>query len=168
MGRSGDRELRRALGLPARTDPPAAPGRGAAPVGAFDGGSKPNPGPGGWAAVLPDGRELSGAERWTTNNRMELTAAIRALEATRGRLHLIGDSAYVINGITRWLPAWRRRNWRKADGEPVENSDLWRRLAQLASGRKVTWELVRGHRGHPLNERCDQLATAARREQSGR
>lgn len=137
------------------------------PVGAFDGGADPNPGPGGWGVVLPDDRELCGGERRTTNNRMELTAAIRLLEATRGPLRAIGDSRYVIEGITRWIHGWRKRNWRTVTGSAVENRDLWDRLAEVAQGREIVWEHVRGHRGHPLNERCDRLCQIGRRRQTG-
>ncbi|MBD3336562.1 MAG: ribonuclease HI [Candidatus Eisenbacteria bacterium] len=133
------------------------------PIGAFDGGADPNPGPGGWGVVLPDGRELCGGAARTTNNRMELTAAIRLLEATSGPLHLIGDSHYVIAGITRWIHRWRRSGWRTVGGRPVENRDLWERLHALAAGRDLAWERVRGHSGHPLNERCDRLCAIGRR-----
>jgi ribonuclease HI len=159
MGEASDPALRRLLGLPAAVVPSKAPPR---PVAAFDGGCRPNPGPGGWGVVLPDGRELSGAEPQSTNNRMELTGAIRALEATAGPLHLIGDSSYVVRGASEWLAPWIRRGWTKADGEPVVNADLWRRLARLLQERDVTWQLVRGHSGNVLNERCDRLATEAR------
>ena len=132
-----------------------------------DGGCKPNPGPGGWGAVLVYGgreRELSGADAATTNNRMELTAAAAALEAlTRPcvvALHT--DSEYVRNGITRWSTGWVRKNWRTAAGDPVKNMDLWRRLLAAARQHTVEWRWVRGHAGDPMNERADQLATAAR------
>jgi ribonuclease HI len=134
------------------------------PIGAFDGGADPNPGPGSWAVVLPDGRELTGVEPRTTNNRMELTSAIRLLEATRGPLRAIGDSRYVIEGITRWIHGWRQREWKTVTGKPVENRDLWEELARLAQGRRILWERVAGHRGHPLNERCDRLCVEARRK----
>ncbi len=137
------------------------------PLGAFDGGASPNPGPGGWGVVLPDDRELSGAEARTTNNRMELTAAIRLLEETRGPLRAIGDSRYVIEGITRWIHGWRQRGWRTVTGSQVENQDLWERLARAADGREIVWEHVRGHHGHPLNERCDRLCAEARRRRAG-
>ena len=133
------------------------------PLGAFDGGADPNPGVGGWAAVLPDGRELSGAVPHTTNNRMELTAAIQLLAATSGPLHAIGDSRYVIEGITRWIHAWLQRDWKTVAGKPVENRDLWEELLERARGRRIRWEQVAGHRGHPLNERCDRLCAEARR-----
>jgi ribonuclease HI len=132
-----------------------------------DGGAKPNPGPGGWAAILRYGtteRELAGAEPATTNNRMELTAACAALEAlTRPcRVALHTDSEYVRNGITRWHAGWVRRNWRNAAGDPVANMDLWRRLLAAAAQHEVDWRWVRGHAGDPMNERADRLATAAR------
>ena len=132
-----------------------------------DGGCKPNPGPGGWAAILRfrgRERELSGAERATTNNRMELTAAAEALEAlTRPcRVVLHTDSQYVQNGITRWHTGWVRRNWRNAAGDPVANIDLWQRLLAAETQHSVEWRWVRGHSGDAMNERADQLATAAR------
>jgi ribonuclease HI len=133
-----------------------------------DGGCKPNPGPGGWGAVLVfrgRERELSGAEPATTNNRMELTAAACALEAlTRPcRVVLHTDSEYVRNGITRWSTGWVRKNWRTAGGDPVKNMDLWRRLLDAAKPHQVEWLWVRGHSGNPMNERVDVLATEARR-----
>ncbi|MCK4305427.1 MAG: ribonuclease HI [Candidatus Eisenbacteria sp.] len=134
------------------------------PVGAFDGGANPNPGPGGWGVVLPDDRELCGGEAQTTNNRMELTGAIRLLEATEGSLRAIGDSRYVIEGITNWIKKWRERSWLTVSGSPVENRDLWERLDQLAASRRIVWEHVRGHSGHPLNERCDRLCVKGRRK----
>jgi ribonuclease HI len=132
-----------------------------------DGGCKPNPGPGGWGAILRfrgRTRELSGAETATTNNRMELIAAASALEAlTRPcRVVLRTDSEYVKNGITRWHTGWVRRNWRNASGDPVANMDLWRRLLDAAKPHEVEWLWVRGHSGEPMNERADQLATEAR------
>jgi len=132
-----------------------------------DGGCKPNPGPGGWAAILRMGqheKELSGYEPVTTNNRMELTAAAMALEAlTRPcQVKLHTDSEYVKNGITRWHEGWVRKNWRNAAGDPVANMDLWRRILAAAVPHKIEWLWVRGHSGHPENERCDALATFAR------
>ena len=132
-----------------------------------DGGCKPNPGPGGWAAILRHGeheRTLSGAEPATTNNRMELTAAAAALEALKRpcRVALYTDSEYVKNGVTRWKDGWVRRNWRNAAGDPVANMDLWRRLLDAARRHDVAWHWVRGHTGHPLNERADEIATRAR------
>jgi ribonuclease HI len=132
-----------------------------------DGGCKPNPGPGGWAAVLfYDGheRELSGADPASTNNRMELTAAAAALEALKRPCHVVlhTDSEYVRNGITRWSAGWVRRNWRNSAGDPVANIDLWRRVIEAAARHQVEWRWIRGHSGDPMNERADALATAAR------
>jgi len=137
-----------------------------------DGGCKPNPGPGGWGAVLvfrSRERALSGAEPATTNNRMEMTAAACALEAlTRPcRVVLHTDSEYVRNGITRWHTGWVRKNWRTASGGPVANMDLWRRLLDAAKPHQVEWLWVRGHSGDPMNERVDALATEARQSASG-
>ena len=133
-----------------------------------DGGCKPNPGPGGWAAVLifrGQERELSGAEPATTNNRMELTAAANALEALKRPCRVVvhTDSEYVRNGITRWSTGWVRRNWRNAAGDPVANMDLWRRLLNAAKPHEIEWLWVRGHSGDVMNDRVDVLATEARR-----
>ena len=138
-----------------------------------DGGCKPNPGPGGWAAILRRGRherELSGAEPATTNNRMELTAAAVALETLKRPCHVVlhTDSEYVRLGITRWRHGWVRRRWRNAAGDPVANLDLWQRLLAAAEKHEIEWKWVRGHSGHEMNERADQLATAAREAASGR
>ena len=146
----------------------AAPGQPEAVQIWTDGGCKPNPGPGGWGAILVcRGREraLSGAEAATTNNRMELTAASSALEAlTRPcRVVLRTDSEYVRLGITRWHTGWVRKNWRTASGDPVANMDLWRRLLDAAKPHEVEWLWVRGHAGDVMNERVDMLATQARR-----
>jgi ribonuclease HI len=132
-----------------------------------DGGCKPNPGPGGWAAVLVfrgRERELSGADPATTNNRMELTAAASALEALTRPCAVVvhTDSEYVRNGVTRWSTGWVRKNWRTAAGDPVANMDLWKRLLEAAKQHKVEWLWVRGHSGNPMNERVDALATEAR------
>jgi ribonuclease HI len=132
-----------------------------------DGGAKPNPGAGGWAAILRfkgHERDLSGAEAATTNNRMELTAAAAALEALKRpcRVVLHTDSEYVKNGVTRWHTGWVRKNWRSSTGEPVKNMDLWQRLLTAAAQHKVEWRWVRGHAGDAMNERADALATAAR------
>jgi ribonuclease HI len=132
-----------------------------------DGGCKPNPGPGGWAAILrfrSVERELSGAERATTNNRMELTAAMMALEALKRpcRVVLHTDSEYLKNGVTRWHAGWVRRNWRNSAGDPVANMDLWRRILDAAAAHQIEWRWVRGHSGDLMNERADVLATAAR------
>ncbi|MCX7892630.1 MAG: ribonuclease HI [Burkholderiales bacterium] len=128
-----------------------------------DGACKGNPGPGGWGALLRYGaheRELFGGERETTNNRMELTAVIRALESLKRtcRVELYTDSQYVRNGITTWLADWKRRGWKTADRKPVKNQDLWKRLDELAAAHEIHWHWVRGHAGHPENERADALA----------
>lgn len=131
-----------------------------------DGACRGNPGPGGWAATLQSGehlRELSGAEADTTNNRMELTAVIRALEAlkrpVKARVHT--DSEYVRRGITEWMANWKRREWRTADRKPVKNRDLWEQLDVLAARHEIEWRWVPGHAGVPGNEHVDRLATAA-------
>jgi len=132
-----------------------------------DGACRGNPGPGGWGALLRSAggheRELRGAEPATTNNRMELTAAIRALEALRQgcRVTLTTDSEYVKKGITEWLPGWKRRGWRTAGRTPVKNADLWQALEAAAARHQVTWHWVRGHSGHAENERADALANQA-------
>ena len=137
-----------------------------------DGACLGNPGPGGWAAlVLGDGapRELSGYEPQTTNNRMELRAAVEALRAlepgTEVDLHT--DSQYLRNGMSEWLARWKRNGWRTADKKPVKNVDLWRELDALAQRHVVRWHWVRGHAGHPENERCDALANEAIRRARG-
>jgi ribonuclease HI len=144
----------------------AEPGAGLVEVWT-DGGCKPNPGPGGWAAILRYGgheRELFGADPQTTNNRMELTAAAAALEALRRPCQVVvnTDSEYVRNGVTRWSTGWVRRNWRNASGDPVANMDLWRRLLDAAAKHEVEWRWLRGHAGDVMNERADKLATLAR------
>src|SRR5258706_11376962 len=128
-----------------------------------DGGCKGNPGPGGWGALLRyDGheREILGGEPDTTNNRMEMMAAIQALESLRrpviARLHT--DSQYLRDGITRWIVSWKKRGWLTADKKPVKNVDLWQRLELALAGHTVEWVWVRSHAGHPENERADQLA----------
>ncbi|HEX8232861.1 MAG TPA: ribonuclease HI [Caulobacteraceae bacterium] len=128
-----------------------------------DGACSGNPGVGGWGAVLISGaneRELWGGEAATTNNRMELTAAIRALEALKRpcRVELHTDSQYVRNGICEWLPGWKRRGWMTADKKPVKNEDLWRALDEARLRHEVDWRWVKGHAGHELNERADALA----------
>ena len=144
----------------------ADPGQGDAVVEVHtDGACSGNPGPGGWAAILRWGgheRELSGGEPLTTNNRMELTAAIAALEVLKRpmRVRLFTDSQYLRLGITEWLPAWRARGWRTADKKPVKNQDLWERLDAARQPHTVEWRWLKGHAGHPLNERADQLARA--------
>lgn len=132
-----------------------------------DGGCKPNPGPGGWGAVLlypdRDPIELSGGELESTNNRMELTAAIEALRALDGphRVELFTDSTYLRSGITSWLEGWRRRGWRTGQGEPVKNQDLWQALDEAIGRHEITWQWVRGHAGNTYNELADRLASAA-------
>jgi ribonuclease HI len=131
-----------------------------------DGACRGNPGPGGWAALLLSGdreREISGAEMLTTNNRMELTAVIRALEAlkrpVKGRIYT--DSQYVRQGILEWVPNWKRRGWKTADKKPVKNQDLWETLDALAATHDLEWHWVRGHSGNVGNERVDLLANRA-------
>ena len=128
-----------------------------------DGACKGNPGPGGWGAILQasgKSKELCGGEPLTTNNRMELTAAIMALEAlTRPcKIDLHTDSKYVMDGITSWIHGWKARGWKTADKKPVKNDDLWKRLDLARARHDVKWHWVKGHAGHPLNERADQLA----------
>ena len=128
-----------------------------------DGACSGNPGPGGWGAILRSRgreREIYGSEPATTNNRMEMTAAIRALEALRERckVTLYTDSQYVSRGITEWLANWKQRGWRTADRKPVKNQDLWLRLEELNAIHDIEWHWVRGHDGHPENERADALA----------
>ena len=165
-------------GRPRRRRPPArvapAPPEPGEVVVYTDGGASPNPGPGGWGAVLlcavpgsgePAAEELSGGEAETTNNRMELTAAIRALEELAGRhgagrVRVVTDSQYLRRGITSWLPAWEAAGWRRKRGDVVANEDLWRRLSAVTRGRAIRWDWVKGHAGHRWNERADALATA--------
>ena len=128
-----------------------------------DGACKGNPGPGGWGALLQfDGREkeLCGGEPDTTNNRMELTAVIRALEAMKRpcEIDLYTDSRYVQKGISEWIASWKRRGWKTAEKKPVKNVDLWLELDRLAAGHGIRWHWVKGHAGHPENERADELA----------
>ena len=131
-----------------------------------DGACRGNPGPGGWGVLLDwngTRKELSGAEAATTNNRMELMAAIMGLAALKrpSSALLRTDSLYVIKGITEWLPAWKARGWRTADKKPVKNQDLWERLDQVAAAHRLDWQWVRGHSGDPGNERVDELANLA-------
>ncbi len=133
---------------------------------ATDGACKGNPGPGGWGVVIRAGdkeKELSGGEPLTTNNRMELTAAIRGLEALKRpcRVVLSTDSRYVMDGLTKWLPGWLRNGWRTAAKQPVKNADLWQELVKAAAPHDIRWEWVKGHAGHPENERADTLASDA-------
>ncbi|QFT94501.1 Ribonuclease HI [Roseovarius sp. THAF9] len=135
-----------------------------------DGACSGNPGPGGWGALLQakDGddvvkeRELSGGEAETTNNRMELLAAITALETLSKptRITIVTDSAYVKNGVTGWIHGWKRNGWKTSNKKPVKNVDLWQRLDAAANRHDVSWEWVKGHAGHPENERADELARA--------
>lgn len=131
-----------------------------------DGACRGNPGPGGWGVLIRSGereKELSGGEPLTTNNRMELLAAIRGLEALTRACHvtLHTDSMYVRDGITKWVHNWRRNGWRTADKKPVKNAELWQELCSAAERHRIDWRWVRGHAGHPENERVDQLACAA-------
>jgi ribonuclease HI len=131
-----------------------------------DGACKGNPGPGGWAALLRLGRhekELTGSESDTTNNRMEMTAVIRALNAlTRPCLvELHSDSKYVIDGMTKWVEGWQKKGWKNASKKPVRNADLWHDLIEAAAPHRINWVWVRGHDGHTENERVDALASAA-------
>lgn len=128
-----------------------------------DGACSGNPGPGGWGAILRwkgHEKELSGGEAATTNNRMELMAAIRALESLKRASHvaLYTDSTYVRDGITSWIHGWKRNGWKTAAKKPVKNEDLWRRLDEAISAHEVDWHWVKGHAGHPENERADELA----------
>ena len=137
-----------------------------------DGACSGNPGPGGWGAVLMYGakeKEICGGEPGTTNNRMELMAAIQALEALNKpcKVELHTDSQYVRNGITQWLPSWKARGWKTADRKPVKNEDLWRRLDQARLRHDVDWRWVKGHAGHELNERADGLARKGLEEARG-
>ncbi len=131
-----------------------------------DGACKGNPGPGGWAALLRWGdheKELWGAEPHTTNNRMELRAVIEGLKALKRPtpVRVVTDSQYVKNGMERWIHNWKRNGWRTAGRKPVKNADLWQALDELVNRHQVEWEWVRGHAGHPENERVDALANRA-------
>ena len=136
-----------------------------------DGGCSGNPGPGGWAFILRHpgtGKALEGAggERETTNNRMELTAVVRGLEALKrpSQVELFTDSVYVGKGLTEWMPKWKSAGWKRREGgvrKPVKNEDLWRRLDELAAQHQLKYTRVAGHSGHPENDRCDELAVAA-------
>ena len=133
---------------------------------ATDGACKGNPGPGGWGVILRSGtteRELSGSEALTTNNRMELMAAIRGLEALKRPTHvtLSTDSRYVMDGLTKWIKGWQRNGWKTADRKPVKNADLWQALIAAAAPHRIDWQWVKGHAGHPDNERADRLASDA-------
>ena len=131
-----------------------------------DGACLGNPGPGGWGVLIVDNgarRELNGGEAETTNNRMEMMAAIRALEETAGAtaITLVTDSQYVKNGITSWIKGWKKNGWKNASKQPVKNRDLWERLDALTQNRAVEWKWVKGHSGHPENDRVDELAREA-------
>ncbi|MEQ8433389.1 MAG: ribonuclease HI [Oceanicaulis sp.] len=131
-----------------------------------DGACSGNPGPGGWGAILEYGgkeKELSGAEGETTNNRMELMAAIVALETLKRpcTVRLVTDSTYVRDGVTKWIHGWKKNGWKTAAKKPVKNEDLWRRLDAANERHDVKWEWVKGHAGHPENERADELARKA-------
>lgn len=131
-----------------------------------DGGCRGNPGPGGWAAILACGgrhKELVGTEPHTTNNRMELLAAIKALEALKRpcKARIVTDSVYLHHGITEWLPNWIRKGWKTSSRKPVLNRDLWERLQELTGLHQVEWGWVKAHAGHPENERCDELVNDA-------
>jgi ribonuclease HI len=131
-----------------------------------DGACKGNPGPGGWGAIIRGGgreKEISGGEPLTTNNRMELLAAIRGLEALKRpcRVSVYTDSNYVRDGITKWVHGWKRNGWKTADRKPVKNSELWQALIDAAAHHEVEWHWVKGHSGHPENERADRLACDA-------
>ena len=129
-----------------------------------DGACRGNPGPGGWGAVLFHGdkvKKLHGGEAETTNNRMELTAVIKALECLKGNkwpLEITSDSKYVLHGITEWIEGWKKRGWRSASKKPVLNVDLWKQLDVLVQAHEINWHWVKGHSGHPENEMADQLA----------
>lgn len=132
-----------------------------------DGACSGNPGPGGWGTILRAKgveKELSGSEAETTNNRMEMMAVIAGLEALQRQCHvkITTDSQYVMKGMLEWLPGWKKRNWKTASKQPVKNVDLWQRLEKAAQNHQLEWEWVRGHQGHPENERADQLAVTAR------
>ena len=128
-----------------------------------DGACSGNPGPGGWGAILiykSQRKEICGGEAESTNNRMELTAAIQALESLKrhSSVDLYTDSRYVMDGITKWIHGWKAKGWRTAAKKPVKNDDLWRRLDEIAGSHEVRWHWVKGHNGHPENERADELA----------
>jgi ribonuclease HI len=134
-----------------------------------DGACSGNPGPGGWGAILRakgTEKELAGAELDTTNNRMEMMAVISALEALKRpcQITITTDSQYVLKGMTEWLKGWKAKNWKTASKKPVKNVELWQRLDKAASEHKIEWKWVRGHQGHPENERADQLAVQAREQ----
>ncbi len=138
-----------------------------------DGACRGNPGPGGWAALIRSGareKEISGGEPMTTNNRMELIAAIEALKALKRPcvVDLHTDSNYVRDGITKWIHSWQRNGWRTADRKPVKNADLWQQLLDSAERHQIRWHWVKGHSGHPENDRVDELACAEADKQRAR
>lgn len=131
-----------------------------------DGACKGNPGPGGWAAILQSGaheKTLTGAEPLTTNNRMEMMAALKALQALKkpSEVTLVTDSKYLLEGMTKWMHGWKKNGWRNASKQPVKNADLWMALDSAARPHRIEWQWVKGHAGHPANERADQLANEA-------
>lgn len=133
---------------------------------ATDGACKGNPGPGGWGAIIRSGtseRELAGGEKLTTNNRMELTAAIEGLNALKRPCHVVlsTDSRYVMDGLTKWIKGWQKNGWKTAAKQPVKNADLWQALLAAAKPHRIEWLWVKGHAGHPDNERADRLASDA-------
>ena len=135
-----------------------------------DGSALGNPGPGGWGAILRQGneeRELSGSSSQSTNNIMEMTAALEALRQTpeNAKVTLTTDSQYLVKGMTQWIAGWKRKGWKKADGKPVLNQEIWEQLDLIASLRQINWKWVKGHAGHEENERCDQLAREAAKNQ---
>lgn len=145
-----------------------------APVKLFtDGACSGNPGPGGWAAILRYGateKELSGGEAETTNNRMEMMGVIAGLEALKRpvTVEVVTDSRYIVDGMSKWLKGWMAKGWKTASGDPVKNQDLWQRLLAAAAPHQVSYHWIRGHTGHPENERCDALARAAISSLAGR
>jgi ribonuclease HI len=129
-----------------------------------DGSSKGNPGPGGWGAIIAEGnevKELGGRDEHTTNNKMELTACIQALESLPigVEVTLYSDATYVVKGMTEWIHGWMKNNWRTSQKKPVENKDLWMDLYQASVDKRIHWQLIAGHSGIPANERCDEIAT---------
>ena len=133
-----------------------------------DGACSGNPGPGGWGVILKHlgtgkEKELSGGEKHTTNNRMEMTAVIRGLESISkaSKVKVVTDSQYLVKGMNEWIANWIARNWKTANKKPVKNVDLWRKLLEVSEKHDVSWEWIQGHAGHPENERCDQLAVQA-------
>lgn len=136
-----------------------------------DGACSGNPGPGGWAAILKFGKhrkELWGSEKETTNNRMELTAAIEGLRLLKEKcdVHITTDSEYVLKGITQWIAGWKKNNWKSASKQPVKNQDLWQELDEQVQRHQVKWTWTKGHADHPDNNRCDELAVKASKTQT--